>query len=129
MSFAGDISTFAKETNIKFDKVVRKVTIDMTRELVIATPVDTGLARSSWFFGLTRPTNVGESASKNGAPSISRCLEFTANLKAGGVHFIANNLPYIMALEFGSSTQAPNGMARKTVEKWQEIVNRVAGAL
>ena len=43
--------------------------------------------------------------------------------------YITNNLPYIMRLEFGYSKQAPAGMARITVDRFQTIVNRVVGSL
>ena len=152
--FGGQLQSFADRVGIKFDKVVRKVVIDMTRELVMATPVDTGMARSAWFWGMSRVTTVpsmdvskvvkqkrfetiggkkvyyrDSNASRNGGESIARSLEFASGLKAGGVFYITNNLPYIMRLEYGSSSQAPGGMARKTVDRWQGIVNKAVQAI
>lgn len=124
MSFEADLRTFAAKTNIRMDVVVRKVCIDVTRDLVKLTPVDTGHARSNWFVGTNRPSAVDSSASRNGSPSLARSAEFASTLKAGGVFYIANNVPYIMALEYGSSKQAPQGMARITVERWQQTVDK-----
>lgn len=129
MSFASDLAKFADKTRIRADQVVRKITIDITRDIVRATPVDTGLARSSYFFGPVRVSTVGKDMSKNGSPSNQRAQEFASTLKAGGVFYITNNLPYIMKLEFGHSKQAPAGMARRTVDRWQERVNRIVGSL
>ena len=126
MSFTSDLQKFSQKTGIRFDQVVRKVCIDVTSDLVKATPVDTGMARSNWFFGYGRNLSTGTDASKNGSPSIQRSQEFASTLKGGGEFFITNNLPYIMRLEFGYSTQAPAGMARKTVNRWQIIVNKIA---
>jgi hypothetical protein len=130
MSFASDLSKFAQKTGTRMDQVVRKVCIDLTRDLILATPVDTGLARSSYFFGTDRNASVGDTASKNGSPSLTRSAEFAQNLKAGGVFYITNNVVYIMPLEFGHSKQAPAGMARVTVDRWQArldgIVRQVA---
>jgi hypothetical protein len=126
MSFARGLSTFAHKTGIRTDQVVRKVCIDLTREITMSTPVDTGLARNNYFFGFDRNGSTTDVTSKNGAGSITRSMEFAANLKAGGVFYIANNLPYIMRLEYGSSTQAPAGMARIAVAKFQAIVDKAA---
>jgi hypothetical protein len=127
--FGAALHAFAQSTGIKCDKVVRKVAIDMDRDLVMLTPVDTGLARSNWFFGNTRETSVDKTASKNGDPSIHRGLEFASTLRAGGIFYITNNVPYIMRLEYGSSTQAPAGMARITVARWQQTVDAAVRSL
>ena len=47
-------------------------------------------------------------------------------MTAGQVAFIVNNLPYAIPLEYGHSTQAPNGMVRITVERFQQIVDAAA---
>ena len=128
MSFGGDLQGFAQRTGIRFDKIVRKVCLDLTRDIVLLTPVKSGMAKSNWFLGTNRVSSTETTASKNGAPSLGRASEFASTLKTGGVFFIVNNLPYIMALEYGSSTQAPAGMARVTVERFQSIVNAAVGA-
>ena len=40
----------------------------------------------------------------------------------GQMAYIINNLPYAIPLEFGHSTQAPGGMVRVTVARFQRIV-------
>jgi hypothetical protein len=127
--FSGSIRKFAKKTGITLDKVVRKVCIDMTADLVRATPVDTGMARSNWFFGTSRIAETTQAHDKRGSGSLARSAEFASTLKAGGVFYIANNSPYIVALEFGHSEQAPAGMARVTVARWQTIVNNAVKAV
>lgn len=129
MTFTSDLRKFALNTGTRMDQVVRKICIDLTSDLVRLTPVDTGLARSSWFFGTFRKTDVGADRVKSGSPSITRSAEFAANLKAGGIFYITNNLPYIMQLEYGSSRQAPGGMARITVDNWQARVDKIARSL
>lgn len=126
MSFASDLQKFSQNTGLKFDHVQRKVCIDVTADLVRATPVDTGMARSNYFVGFTRVSSKEANASKNGSPSTQRSQEFASGLKGGTTFYITNNLPYIMRLEFGYSGQAPNGMARQTVDRWQRTVDRIA---
>lgn len=47
---------------------------------------------------------------------------------AGKVYYLANNLPYAQALEYGHSTQAPSGMVGITVTKFQGIVAEAVAA-
>lgn len=130
MSFAGDLQRFSSKTKIKLDTVVKKVCIDMTTQLVAATPVDTGMARSNWFLGDSRLTSTSAASDKRGAVSAQRAQQYASTLKAGGVFYIVNNMPYILKLEFGGykgpsskvtgsgfSMQAPAGMARITVDR------------
>lgn len=130
MTFSGDLLTFADRAGLRANQTVRKVAFDLTRDLVQATPVDTGLARSNYFLGNDPVDSTDTTASTNGAPSLGRTAQFAATLTAGGVFYITNNLPYIMALEFGSSkTQAPNGFARAIVADWQGRVDRIVRGL
>ena len=128
-SFALDLQRFARKAGGNLDKVLRKVVFDITREIIQKTPVDTGHARSNWFWGVHVVSDEDATLSKSGAPSLARAASFASTVRSGGVVYLANNLPYIMALEFGSSQQAPAGMARITVARWQSIVDRAARAL
>lgn len=123
MTFRGQLAEIARNTGIRFDQVVRKVVIDLTSDLVKLTPVDTGHARSNWYFGMDRVVNIDPSENKAGGPTFTRLMAFTKDLKAGGTFYITNNVPYIMELEYGSSKQAPSGMARIVVARWQQIVD------
>lgn len=131
MSFGSDIQAFSRGTSIKLDKVVRKVIIDMTSDIMKMTPVDTGAARSNWFWGASRVDSVDTSQNKRGTPSIQRAADFAEGLKgkAAGTFYLTNNLPYILALEFGSSKQAPSGMARVVVARWQQIVSGAVNSM
>lgn len=129
MSFSADMNRFATKSGIKLDTVVRKVVIDMTKEIVMMTPVDTGHARSNYFWGVQRVTTIDPTRSKNGAPSLARSAGFASGVKAGGTVYLTNNLPYIMPLEFGHSKQAPAGMARITVARFQGMVDAITKGL
>ena len=141
-TFALDVKLFAEKAGTVPDKVLRKVVFDITREIVQKTPVDTGHARSNWFWGVQVVSDEDATLSKSGAPSLTRAASFASTVRSGGVVYLTNNLPYIMALEFGSgrgggpkttadghSTQAPAGMVRVTVARWQSIVDRAARKL
>ena len=128
-SFALDLQRFARKASAVPDQILRKVVFDITREIVQKTPVDTGHARSNWFWGVQVVSDEDATLSKSGAPSLARAASFASTVRSGGVVYLTNNLPYIMALEFGSSQQAPAGMVRITVARWQSIVDRAARKL
>ena len=124
MSFASDVAKFGNKVNTRMDVVVRKITFDLTSSIVLKTPVDTGLARSNWQVGIgSRPSGTRATLDKSGGSSITEAAQVTASIKAGGVCYIVNNLPYIMALEYGHSKQASAGMARISVARFQAIAN------
>lgn len=126
MSFAGDVALFAKATGIRLDLVMKKVCLDITRDLTKATPVDTGLARSNFFFGYYPNGATGTEASENGAPSNARAREFAQQLTFKAF-YITNNLPYIMKiLEYGTSDQMAAGGLSRIVARWQSIVDGAA---
>ena len=129
MSFETDVLNFAAKAQERVDVVVRKIVFDMTSDIVKMTPVDTGHARSNYFWGVFRVTDIDPAMDKRGGPSLSRAADFASNLRAGGVVYLTNNLPYIMRLEFGSSKQAPAGMARITCARHQARVNKIVAEL
>lgn len=131
MGFAADFQDFTRKTGIQADQIIRKVCLDLTRDIVKATPVDTGLARSNYFFGYERDRSINEgTAIKSGAPSLGASEIFAATLQMGRTFYITNNLPYILNItQYGTSKQAAPGMITALVADWQSRVDRIAGTL
>lgn len=128
-SFALDLQRFAKKASAVPDQILRKVVFDITREIVQKTPVRDGYAKNNWFWGVQVVSDTEDSPSRSGSGSITRAASFASTVRSGGVVYLTNNLPYILPLEFGSSQQAPAGMVRITVSRWQSIVDRAARKL
>lgn len=127
MGFAADIEKFTLKAKLKSDLLVRKVVFDVASELIKLSPVDTGMFRANWFVSNGVPTTeTTRTPDRTGLVSVGRAHEAVNYIKAGGVSYIVNNLPYGMRLEYGSSDQAPVGMVRITAMRWQTIVNRAA---
>lgn len=122
MSFGAQIAAFAKRTNRDADKTVRAVLVSLTNGVVLRTPVDTGRARANWQASVG--SSIGGTTDKNdpsGSGAIS-AAQASITEAPGKVWFLANNLPYISELEYGSSQQAPGGMVRLTI---LEITRRI----
>jgi hypothetical protein len=124
-SFKLDITRWVEKAGARADLVVRKVALDMLTKIVMKTPVDTGRARGHWGVGVTSIT-YGAGLDKGGGGTIAKATASLQGARAGDRIYIANNLPYIVRLEYGHSKQAPAGMVRTTIDEFQSAVNRAA---
>lgn len=82
-----------------------------------------GRFRGNWNFSIGYPDNSFRiQPDPTGEATMARLVNGAIEFKAGQTAFIVNNLPYAIPLEFGHSTQAPGGMVRVTVARFQQIV-------
>jgi hypothetical protein len=111
MSFDSDLNRFIERTGIEADIAIRKIVFDGYKMVTKKTPVDTGRARANW--------NVSVGSIDRGVNEEARSTKTPMLRKGDGLKttYIVNSLPYIHALETGSSTQAPNGMVTVTVNE------------
>lgn len=116
------MSEIVSRTNGFVDTKVRKATIELFSSVVKSTPVDTGRARGNWQCTIASPaSDQVEHTDKSGAGAISDIVA-TVPQKAGSIVWLANNVPYIRKLEYGSSKQAPNGMVRINIQRFASIL-------
>jgi hypothetical protein len=82
-----------------------------------------GRFRGNWMFSIGSPDNTTtEEVDPSGRKSTARIVDGAIEFKAGDKAYITNSLPYAIELEFGHSHQAPGGMVRITVARFQQIV-------
>ena len=129
MSFSADITRFVAKTNGNIDIVVRKITLDIFRNVVKRTPVDTGRARAGWQIEETLHSIKVNKDDPTGQRTIREARQLINAIRAGGVIYVLNNVEYILPLEYGSSKQAPNGMARLTVQLYTRFLNNAVRSL
>ena len=130
MSFSSDIKKFAAKAKIGYNDAVNISLLNVSRSVVLMTPVDEGRARGNWFASLSSyPTTTSDSKTVN----MAQVQAITENA-AGKVFYLTNNLPYIGKLEYGGypnpsngdktingfSTQAPKGMVRISIENFEQ---------
>lgn len=101
--------------------LITRLTLSITSELVIATPVDTGWARANWIPQIGAPLDspVGQRdasgvSSAGARQSIGLASILTYTLNSGPI-FISNNVPYITDLNEGTSRQAPAGFVQDSI--------------
>lgn len=123
--FALRIKAIANGVEVNAANVVRKVAVSIDSTVVMATPVDTGRARSNWIVELGAPSSVvrgayseGSEGSTEGANSRAAIEQGNATIakyNGGSSIHITNNLPYIGKLNDGHSAQAPSGFVQSAV--------------
>jgi hypothetical protein len=103
----------ARRMGANADAVVRKLTFEIFKSVVLKSPVDTGRFRANWNISANVPdfsTSAGTDKSR-GVAQAAQAL----SIPSGGVVYLSNGLPYAQRLEYGYSKQAPTGMVRTTV--------------
>lgn len=98
-----------------------KTSAQILSNLAVATPVDTGKARSNWRVSIGGPITSeietfgpGSTAS---ASAIAAGFSIFARYVPGQDIYIRNNVPYIGALNRGHSKQAPPGYIEAAVDR------------
>ena len=127
MSFALDVSKFVEKAKKNPEKVMRQVSIKLFSAIIKASPVDTGRFRMNWMVsGGTPATRTTDATDKSGNIAIGNATSFV--LKAADWHefTLTNNLPYAQRLEYGWSKQAPQGMVRTNISRFQQLINEEA---
>lgn len=102
------------------DRIMREVALLLYNELTFLSPVDTGRFRANWMLTVGHPSDDTTLSTAPPTPPATGHVDF------GDTVFIANNLEYAEALEFGHSAQAPSGIVRVTASRFEEIVRNVA---
>ncbi|AXA25644.1 hypothetical protein [Pseudomonas putida] len=84
-----------------------------------------GRFRGNWQFSIDSPaTEELDRIDPSGSQAIADLIAQVQALTIGQTAYIVNNLPYAVPLEYGHSTQAPHGMVRVTLAKFQAIVDQ-----
>jgi hypothetical protein len=105
------------------DTLTKRITGEMLQGVVVATPVDTGQARSNWRVSVGSVDGTTDtSTDKGGSGAIKRGI---ATIQSGGglgkVVYISNSLRYIERLNNGWSMQAPKNFMQIT---FMNVVNK-----
>jgi hypothetical protein len=132
---------FAKKANMSVEKTIKGASIKLFSAVIKSSSVDSGRFRNNWFASGKYPsTEVTSYRGTAGDAAIARVVSYI-NGAAGGVEFtLSNNLPYAHVIEYGGypgdgpntvggySKQAPQGVVRVNVARFQAILDEQARA-
>lgn len=109
------------------EKIIREASGELFSDIILNTPVDTGALRGAWIASLNTPDSrdVG-TLDKNGANTAIKALYSISNFKVGDTLYLTNNKPYAEFIEYGYSAQAPTGMVRVNIIRFNSILESVA---
>lgn len=127
MSFSLDVSKFKNDAINSVDKTTRGTAIALWRAVILDSPVDSGRFRGNWFASFGAPSEITTTVSdKQGTRTASKAAQVVQSAPNNQTFWLSNNLPYAERLEFGWSDQAPEGMVRTNIARFQRILEEEA---
>lgn len=130
----------ANELKGSVSQIVREVALKVDEQVVKATPVDTGVARSNWVAALNTPargvrgayapgSKLGLGEGANAQAAMDQAKGVTSQFKAGENQtiWISNNTPYISILNSSgtpSQQASPNFVETAAMEGLQIVTNK-----
>lgn len=140
--FERSIENFIKKARKNPELVVRQVTVKLFSQIILASPVDTGRFRMNWQASYGQPaTSVLIANDPSGSRAIANATNFVMHNPEWEEFRFTNNLPYAEAIEFGGypgngpntvggySKQAPQGVVRVTVKRFQRLIDEAAARM
>lgn len=125
-AFRAKAAKFFEMAEKRPEQLVRAVGLNLLRSVVTMSPVDTGRFRGNWQVQFSPEPSKLDGTDAGGSATISNGLTVLERFKLGMPKvFILNHLPYSIPLEYGHSNQAPAGMVRLTVKRFDEFVRSV----
>src|SRR5262245_4634543 len=113
------------------ESVVRRLGVEIQANLTTATPKDTNWAAANWIGSIGAPVRTPDgqdgtrgvkgSATTTGMAAASAAVLATWRIGMGNV-YVSNHVPYIRALDGGSSAQAPAGFTRASILRAMDTV-------
>lgn len=145
IQFSKNIRKIGSKIENNSVNLVKSVSKQTLRKLVLGTPVDTGEARSNWRVSIggekrsiIEPYSPGEklgiSEKRNASGAISEGISEINSLRvgrfkrgtgeAGSSVKISNNVPYIDDLRKGSSKQQPNDWVERAFSEAKGLISQ-----
>jgi hypothetical protein len=128
VSFSNDLKKFRLKIEKGDDELIQGVEIALFSAVIMDTPVLSGRLRGNWQASFDTPAEgTPDDIDKPGSATINKMSTKVQSQPGGRLTYLANNLPYAVPIEYGLSTgKAPEGMVRKNVVRFQNIVDREA---
>ena len=125
--FTLDIQSFVAKAKKNPETVMRSVSLKLFSAIIKASPVDTGRFRGNWqTTGVTPATGLIAGVDPTGNKAVNSAATFITNAPGWDTFTLTNNLPYAERLEYGWSKQAPVGMVRVNIARFQQLINEEA---
>ena len=125
--FTLDIKNFVEKAKKNPETVARAVSFKLFSAVIKASPVDTGRFRMNWqAAGAVTPSGVIDEADKSGNKAVAMASDFVLKATEWNEFTLTNNLPYAERLEYGWSNQAPQGVVRVNITRFNTLLEEEA---
>jgi hypothetical protein len=126
-SFTLDIRNFVEKAKRNPETVARSVSYKLFSAVIKASPVDTGRFRMNWqTAGAVVPGGIIDAVDQSGNKAVAMAADYVFKSSDWGEFTLTNNLPYAERLEYGWSNQAPQGMVRVNVARFNSLLEEEA---
>lgn len=123
MSFALDVKAYCEKAKKNPELVMRQVSMGLFRTIIKESPVDTGRFKLNWqASGPTPASGIVDGVDKSGEIAIGKMVNFVTTTSTWQELTLTNNLPYAQRLEYGWSKQAPAGVVRINVARFNTLL-------
>lgn len=127
MSFTLDIKKFVAKAKKNPELVMRSVSLKLFSAIIKSSPVDTGRFRMNWQTSGAIPAGGAiDGVDPTGDNAVGMATTFITNSPEWSAFTLTNNLPYAERLEYGWSKQAPVGMVRVNITRFQQLIDEEA---
>lgn len=139
MSFTLDVRNFVEKAKKNNETVMRQVSFKLFSAIIKGTPVLDGELRMNWqAAGAVPATGLVPGFDKTGSTAIGAMSNFVLNTATWQELTLTNNKDYAPVVEYGLypgdgpntvggfSKQAPSGMVRTNVLRFQNLINEEA---
>lgn len=120
MSYQKQIKVVVGDLIVFTEKLIKAISLNVTANLRIDNPYDTGWSRANWINSIGKRTLTPVGSKQNvddKAQEASIAHVATSYTLEQGIVFISNSVRYIVALNSGSSKQAPAGFVQIAIVK------------
>lgn len=126
-AFTLDVKNFIEKAKKNPETVARSVSFKLFSAVIKASPVDTGRFRMNWqTAGAVAPGGIIDGTDKGWAGAIGNAASYIFAASDWNEFSLANNLPYAQRLEYGWSNQAPTGMVRVNIARFNTLLEEEA---
>lgn len=126
MTVKEDLRWLTDEAMELGEDICRRAILTLFGAVVRDTPVATGMLRGNWQVSMQEPAS-GIVHEGDDPPIPPPDLDAQlASFRIGQDAWLVNNLDYAEEIEYGRSKKAPDGMLRRNVVRWPQIVQSAA---
>lgn len=129
LDFASTVDAWASETTDRLERIWKQSSQELGSIANNGVPIDLGFARASFQASTDSMPLIDKNATnKSRTPASFNFGEISAVIASaslGDTLYLGWTAAYILPLEYGHSSQAPQGFARIAAAQWPSIVSGV----